>query len=602
MNLFRTNKKYEISNLRLNTLQGVIFLLLISVVVRLFYLQILQNDYYIEQGLSQRYMIRELTPERGRIWSLASSGAGEELYPLAINKVYYDISVNPLEITRPQNIADILVEIFEVDKDIVLAKISKEEKSYELVAKGVTLEKLGELKKALQPIMDEMNKDLPEDSKIENIKDMGFGTEKNVLRYYPDNEIGAHILGFLGYANDGHNREGKYGLEGYFDLDLAGSVGKIEGEKDVDGRLVSDNDGIPVQNGIDLVLTIDRAVQYEVCKRLEKAVARYDAESGTVIVMETKTGAIRAMCNYPSFDPNHYNEVESHQGYNNKAVYDAYEPGSVMKSVSIAIALNEGYIVPETTYKDEGEIKFSSGQRIRNAGNKKYGMVDMKEVLASSINTGAVFATADINNKIFEDYMKRFGFGQDTELQISQEAKGDISSLAKSGDIFKATASYGQGITVTPLQMLNAFNTLANRGNMMKPYIINHTMYEDEILENFEAKQIREVVSKKTASQISAMMVHVVDSGHAGKAAVEGYYVAGKTGTAQAADPDNGKYFSDKFIHNFVGFAPNDNPKFTMITKLDFPKAANYSSDTAAPLFGEIAKFLLEYYQIPPTR
>lgn len=602
MNFFRVTKNYEISNLRLNALQGVIFFLVAVIVARLFYLQILQNEYYLDQGISQRYMIKDIQPERGRIWSLASAGNSDELYPLAINKVYYDINVNPLKITRPQNIADVLVEVLEVDKDAVLAKISKEKKSYEVIAKGISLEQLEKLKKALQPIIDDMNKDLSEEDKLNDIEDLGFGFEKNVLRYYPDNEIGAHIVGFLGYANDGHNREGKYGIEGYFDDDLAGSVGQLAGEKDIAGRLVTDNEGIPVRNGVDIVLTIDRAVQYEVCKRLEKAVARYDAESGTVIVMETNTGAIRAMCNYPSFDPNHYNEVEDHQGYNNNAVYDVYEPGSVMKSITMAIAINEGHVSPETTYKDEGEIKFSSGQTIRNAGARKYGLVDMKEVLASSINTGAVFASSDINNKIFESYMKSFGFGQETGLQISQEAKGDISSLAKSGDIFKATASYGQGITVTPLQMLNAFNTIANRGNIMQPYIISHTIFEDQVLEKFEPKQIREVVSKKTASQVSAMMVHVVDSGHAIKAEVPGYYVAGKTGTAQAANPDTGRYYTDRFVHNFVGFAPNDNPKFTMITKLDFPKAAQYSADTAAPLFGEIAKFLLEYYQIPPTR
>lgn len=602
MNFFRVNKTHEISNLRLNTLQGVIFLLMALMVARLFYLQVMQNEYYVEQGLSQRYMIKDISPERGRIWSLASHESDTDLYPLAINKVYYDLVVDPAQITRPQNIADILVEALGLEKESVLPKLEKENKSYEVLAKDINLSDKEKLEKALQPIIEDINKGLSGSDRLETVGDLGFTFEKKVLRYYPDNEIGAHLVGFLGYGNDGYTREGKYGLEGYFDDDLAGSVGKVIGEKDVAGRLVTDNEGIPVRNGLDLVLTIDRAVQYEVCKRLEKAVARYDADSGTVIVMETKTGAIRAMCNYPSFDPNHYSEVETHQVYNNKAVYDAYEPGSVIKSISLAIALDEGHVVPETTYKDEGKIKFAHGQTIRNAGNKEYGLVDMKDVLAASINTGAVFATADINNKIFEDYMKRFGFGEDTGLQISQEGKGNIASLAKSGDIFKATASYGQGITATPIQVLNAFNTLANRGNMMQPYIIDRTIFDDEVLEEFEPHQIREVVSKKTASQISAMMVHVVDSGHAIKAGVDGYYVAGKTGTAQVANPETGRYFADKFIHNFVGFAPNEDPQFTMITKLDNPKAARYSADTAAPLFGEIAKFLLEYYQIPPTR
>ena len=335
---------------------------------------------------------------------------------------------------------------------------------------------------------------------------------------------------------------------------------------------------------------------------MEKALTRYDAESGSVIIMETKTGAIRAMCNYPSFDPNNYSDVDSADVFNNNAVYAAYEPGSVMKSVSMAIAIDQGKVEPDTTYKDEGEIKFAGGNTIRNAGNEKYGLVNMKEVLASSINTGIVFATSEVNNKIYEDYMQKFGFGQPSGLNISQDFSGDISLLAKEGDIFKDTASYGQGITVTPMQMVSAINTIANRGRLVQPYLVSQIRYGDEIVEEYKPRVLRQVIDTATASQVSAMMVHVVDSGHAGKAKVDGYYVAGKTGTAQVANSETGRYDDYKTIHNFVGFASNDDPKFTMIVKLDYPTAARYSADTAAPLFGEIAKFLLEYYQIPPKR
>ncbi len=349
-------------------------------------------------------------------------------------------------------------------------------------------------------------------------------------------------------------------------------------------------------------MTIDRNVQYATCKSLEKAVAQYDAQSGSVIVMETKTGAIKAMCNYPSFDPNEYNIVEDANVYNNSATYWAYEPGSVMKAIAMAIAIDQAKVSPDTTYNDEGKIKFAGGEVIRNSDLKAHGIVDMKEILASSLNTGIVFATSDINGKIFEDYIKKFGFGKQTDIAISQDAKGDISSLEGGSYIYKATASYGQGITVTPLQMVNAINAIANRGNLMQPYIVEEIRYEDGSIENFEATTLRKVISDSTVAQISAMMVHVIDSGHAGKAGVEGYYVAGKTGTAQVADPKTGKYDVDKTIHNFVGFAPHDDPQFTMITKLDYPTAARFSADTAAPLFGEIASFLLEYYQIPPNK
>ena len=458
------------------------------------------------------------------------------------------------------------------------------------------------LKERFEELRFDINKEKGGVDELESIEELGLNFYKNILRYYPDKEIGSHILGFLGYGEDGYSRVGNYGLEGYFEEELAGYGGQIVGEADVAGRLVSSNEGKSVENGYDVVLTIDRTVQYATCKSLEKALTRYDAESGSVIIMETKTGAIRAMCNYPSFDPNNYSDVDSADVFNNNAVYAAYEPGSVMKSVSMAIAIDQGKVEPDTTYKDEGEIKFAGGNTIRNAGNEKYGLVNMKEVLASSINTGIVFATSEVNNKIYEDYMQKFGFGQPSGLNISQDFSGDISLLAKEGDIFKATASYGQGITVTPMQMVSAINTIANRGRLVQPYLVSQIRYGDEIVEEYKPRVLRQVIDTATASQVSAMMVHVVDSGHAGKAKVDGYYVAGKTGTAQVANSETGRYDDYKTIHNFVGFASNDDPKFTMIVKLDYPTAARYSADTAAPLFGEIAKFLLEYYQIPPKR
>jgi len=604
MRIFGLNNYQPISSFRINALQGGIFFLIILIVGQLFYIQIIQHNYYLQKGLEQRAVSQEVEPERGRIFALASEN-GQELYPLAINKVYYEVSVNPSKITRPQNVTDILVEILELDEAEVLSKIKKENRYYELIAKDVSREKVEELKSAFELLKLDINKDTSDDEQLKTTEEVGVNFIKNVLRFYPDKEIGAHILGFLGYGEDGYSRVGKYGLEGYFEKELAGFSGQIIGETDVQGGLLADNAGQPVEDGADLILTIDRTVQYTACKALEKAVVRYDAQSGSVIIMESKTGAIRAMCNYQSFDTNEYSQVESPDIYNNNAVYYSYEPGSVMKAVAMAIAIDDGKVTPDTTYNDEGEIKFANSKSIKNAGNQVYGLVDMKDVLALSINTGIVEATSQVNNKIFEDYMKKFGFGRSIDISISQESNGDIISLSHDkADIYKATASYGQGITVTPLQMLNAVNVIANRGNLVQPYIVQEVDYPNGEVEKFEPITLRQVISKSTAAQLSAMMVNVLDSdeSHVDKARVDGYYVAGKTGTAQVYNPQTSRYYSDKFIHNFVGFAPNDNPKFTMIVKLDYPTAALYSADTAAPVFGEIAQFLLEYYQVPPNR
>ncbi len=599
---FSLTNNYKLSVFRINALQGVIFFLIIAIIVKLFYIQVIQNDHYVAMGLQQRSVIRDISPERGRMYVLTSQNTSDELYPIAINKVYYEVSINPTKITRPQNITDIFVNYLELEEEVVLAKVKQDNKQYELIAKDVALEKVDEMKLALEELRVDINKGKPDIEQASNLEAIGVNFYKNVLRYYPDKEVGAHLIGFLGYGSDGYSRVGSYGLEGYWQNDLAGYTGKIVGEADIAGRLLAANEGDPVENGADLILTIDRTVQYTACKALERALATYDADSSSVIVMETSTGAIRAMCNYPSFDPNEYSQVESGEVYNNNTVYHSYEPGSVMKAVSMAIAIDQGRIFPDTIYNDEGEIKFASGHTIKNSDLEAHGLVDMKEVLAASLNTGIIFATSEVNNKIFEDYMKRFGFGKETSIQISQDNRGNINSLAKPGDIFKATASYGQGITVTPLQMLNAVNTIANRGNLVQPYIVSQIKYSNGIVENTEPKILRQVITKNTAAQLSAMMVHVVDSGHASKAGVEGYYVAGKTGTAQVPNPKTGKYDINKTIHNFVGFAPNEDPKFTMIVKLDNPTAVSFSADSAAPVFGEIAKFLLEYYQIPPNR
>jgi cell division protein FtsI/penicillin-binding protein 2 len=596
----------QISGLRINALWWGIFFLMLLIIVRLFYVQVLNNEYYFNLGLNQRAVVRDIKPERGRIFATANSDKDSQLYPLAINKVYYEISIDPSKITRPQNFTDIFIEILGIEdqeeKDKILEKTQKENRFYELIAKDVSEEKVDLLKAKFEELRFDINKDKSEEEQIKDLSELGVNFVKNVLRYYPDKEIGAHILGFLGYDEQGLNRVGKYGLEGYFENILAGLEGQVVGEADIAGRLLTGDDSQAAENGADIILTIDRTVQYAACRALEKSVALHEAQSGTVIIMETATGAILAMCNYPSFDPNNYSQVDSADVYNNLAVYHNYEPGSVMKAISMAIAIDQGKVTPNTLYNDEGEIKFAGGYVVKNSDLKAHGMVDMKEVLSASLNTGIIFATSEVNNKIFEDYIKKFGFGASVGFDISQDSSGDVSSLAKSGDIFRATASYGQGITVTPLQMVSAFNTLANRGEMMKPYIVSQINYPNGHQEVYQPEKIRRVIEASTASQLSAMLVHVVDTGHSKRAGVEGYYVAGKTGTAQVADSSTGKYHVNKTIHNFVGFAPNENPKFTMLTKLDYPTSAAFAESTAAPLFGEIAKFLLEYYQVAPNR
>ncbi len=602
MYLFKRQNQEVVSNFRINSLQAVIFLLVLCIISRLFYLQVLNHEKYRAIASQQHRTINVLQPERGEIFALVNNKADAELYPLAINQVYYEVYANPTEVSRPQNLADILSEVLDVDRELILGKLELTNDKYEAIKKQASEEEVKNLQVKLDNLLAEINKDKAEKDKVAGT---GIYWDKQILRFYPDKEIGSNMLGFLGYADDGVTRVGKYGLEGYWEKDLAGLGGQLVADRDSTGRIIPFDftREVSLENGADLVLTIDRNVQYQACKSLDKAIALYDAKGGSVIVMETATGAIRAMCNYPNFDPNKYNEVESIDTYNNLAVYHAYEPGSVMKAIAMAIALDTNKVSPDTLYEDKGEEKIAEFT-IRNSDLKAHGLVNMTDVLVGSYNTGIIFATHEVNNKIFEDYMERFGFGKLTGIKISQETAGDISSLAKKGDIYKATASYGQGITVTPLQMVSAFNVIANRGQLVEPYLVSQVKHLNGEVEEFKPKVLRKVISENTASTLAAMLVQVVDNpaGHAQRAQVEGYYVAGKTGTAQVADPGTGRYATDRTIHSFVGFAPITNPKFTMITKLDYPTAARFAEATATPLFGEIAKFLLEYYQVPPDR
>ncbi|PWB38739.1 MAG: hypothetical protein C3F02_02415 [Parcubacteria group bacterium] len=598
------NSGDAISPRRLNALQGVIFFLMIVIVGRLFYLQIIRHEDLLQAGLAQRAVVEELSPERGSIYALAGDNS-VDFYPLAVNNVNYDINADPAKISRPQNITDIFASVLGLDdtaKAEIFAKLKKTDRHFETIAKQIPKEKEEQLRQALEQLRTDINQSDPGAKPITSLAEMGVNFNKTVLRYYPDKQDGAQVLGFFGYGQDGYSRVGSYGLEGFFEQELSGAKGSLTGEKDVKGRLINQENVSPRQNGANLVLTIDRNVQYAACQALAKALPLYQADSGTIIVMESSSGAIRAMCNYPSFDPNEYNKVDSPDVYNNNAVYAAYEPGSVMKVIAMAIAIDQGKVTPNTTFDDKGEVKFKGGEIIKNADLKAHGVVDMKEVLASSLNTGIVFATADISNTIFKDYMEKFGFGKATGITISQESAGDISALAKKGDIFKATASFGQGITVTPLQMIAAVNVIANRGSLLRPYIVSQINWPDGQVQKFQPEVVQQVIQASTAAQLAAMMVNNVDNGHAQAAKIDGYYLAGKTGTADVPNPQTKRYDSGKTIHSFIGFVPHENAKFIMLTKLDNPQTGRFAESTAVPLFADIAKYLLEYYQIAPSR
>jgi cell division protein FtsI/penicillin-binding protein 2 len=494
-----------------------------------------------------------------------------------------------------------------------LTIFNRSEDLYEPLEKKVADDKL----KAFYIFVSGRNDLKPEDLEIKGSKMLikkednkefelpGFGYSMVPYRLYPEKNIGANILGFAGYENE--QQRGHYGLEGFFDQELFGSYGSVTAERGAGGLvIVNDRQLNKKEDGSDLVLTIDRSAQFTACRLLDESVNKWGASGGSVIVVDPKTGAILVMCSAPDFDPNNYQEVPDIKVFNNPAVFAQYEPGSVFKAITMAAALDQEKVTPETTYQDHGQIMILGWPKpIKNsdfATHGGHGTTTMVTVLEQSLNTGAIFAMEQIGHDLFAQYVEKFGFGEKTGIELEGEGAGDLRSITGSRvkEISAATASFGQGITVTPLQMVMSYAAIANGGELMKPYIVKELISPDGRRSTTTPSVIRRVISARTAAILSGMLVNVVENGHSKGIKTPGYYIAGKTGTAQVANSSTGGY-SNRYNHTFVGFAPASNASFVILTKLDNPRAA-YAESTAVPLAHDITKFLLNHWQIKQGR
>jgi len=430
----------------------------------------------------------------------------------------------------------------------------------------------------------------------------GIGFTESSFRFYPEKNIGSNILGFVGYVGD--KQQGRYGLEEFFDQELAGSPGSIKIERDAKGYpiIINDREYNQAEDGSDLILTINRSIQFMACQKLNEAVAKHGADGGSIIILEPESGAVLAMCSNPDFDGNNYQEAENIKVFTNPAIFSQYEPGSIFKVITMAMAIDQEKVTPQTTYNDTGQVIISK-YKIENSDRKANGIQSMTQVLEKSLNTGAIFAMRSIGPDIFSEYVKKFGFGEKTGIELEGESKGDIKNLLKKpvGELYAATASFGQGLAVTPIQMVRAFQVLANNGVMMQPYIVKEIIKPDGSKIETKPKTIGRIISEKTAAILGGMMVNVVENGHGKLAGVKGYYIAGKTGTAQVPAKDGG-YQAGAHIGSFAGFAPANNPKFVMLVRIDQPRDVEWAESSAAPLFGELAEYMLNYWQIPKER
>lgn len=572
------------NNKRINFLLAIFFIFALGIMGRMFYWQILKHSVYIALAEGQRVFLSTLFPERGDILisdktnSSLPSGA-VPYFPVAVNKPGYSVYAVPIKIKDASVSAETLAKILDLDKSEVKARLVKAGSRYEVIARKVSEEKVSAIKEA---------------------KITGIGFEPENWRYWPENNLLAQVLGFVGFSGD--KREGQYGIEGYFNKELEGKTGIIEAERDTGGKLISlgMKQYQPAENGSDIVLTIDRAIQYQVEKELGAMAKEVDAEGAQAIVIEPATGKILAMANWPSFDLNNYSSAGSFDLFLNKNIQSRYEPGSVIKPFTMAVAINEDRITPDTTYEDKGSLVID-GWPVTNAENKVYGVQTMTQVLENSINTGAIFAASRVSKDIFQSYFKNFGFDVPTGIELQGEISGDLSNLDTRKDIAYANASFGQGIAMTPLEIITAFGSLINGGRLMKPYIVDKVIKSDDTVEETKPEVVRSIISPETSAKVTSMLVQVVEKGISKHAKIKGYWIGGKTGTAQVSFV-NKRGYSDKTIHTFLGFGSAPDPKFAILVKIDSPKKVKYAESSVTPVFHNIAKFMVSYMGIAPNR
>lgn len=555
-----------------------VFILVIA--GRLFALQVVDRQFYAALAASQHDLNLKLFPKRGEVF-VRERKDPNTVYPAATNRDAYLVYADPRKVGDASSTAKIVALALGMDPAEVFQHLENPDDPYEPLKHAVADEVVDAIKAA----------DLP-----------GVAFARESVRVYPDPRIGGHLIGFVGSDAAGERR-GRYGIEGALDGELAGRAGELVGERDIAGRWipVAKRRFVPATDGANLVLTIDRTIQYITCERLRAAVGRHGADGGSVVILEPATGAVLAMCSVPDFDPNTYGDVTDPSVFVNPVVTGLYEPGSVMKPVTMAAAIDAGAVNPSTTYLDTGSVALG-GFTIKNADNKTYGLQTMSRVLEESINTGAIFAMRSIGKEKFRAALEAFGFGSKTGVELSPEAGGNLGEVGTGGEIYAVTASFGQGITATPLQLAAAFGALANNGVLMQPHLVDEIRRSDGSVAKTKPKEVRRVVSERTATLLGGMLTNVVEQGHGKRAGVKGYYVAGKTGTAQIPNPNGPGYLPDAHIGSFVGYAPVSKPRFVMAVRINRPRDVQFAESSAAPLFGEIASFLLNYFDVPPER
>jgi len=542
----------------------------VGIIGRLFYWQVIQAQALSDMGQQQYGKVVDILPQRGEI-------KAQDTFPLATSRLSYLVFANPKEVQQKQVVTNVLAPILQEDPASISATLLLD-RYWIALASGLTTK---------------------DKNTIDALKLPGIGFEESFSRFYPEASMAAQLLGFVGKDELG-NPKGYFGIEGFYDRQLKGRPGHAMQIHDAFGRPVLSkiDDSSGEQNGRSLVLHIDRTVQFLVEQKLKESIDIYGADGGTVIVMDPKTGGILAMANWPSFAQSDYSKY-SDALYKNPAITNTYEPGSTFKPLVMAAALDANVVKPDSTCPIcSGPVQVAD-YTIETWNKKHFPNETMMDIIKNSDNDGMIYVSQTLGRDRMLSYMNNFGLGSGTGIDLQGEAVPYMPGKSYWHPIDLATASFGQGISLTPIQLLDAFSSIANEGKRMEPHVVSQILTPDGTTIDILPKVLSSPISPQTAKIMTEILVYTVNKGEASFAKVHGYRIAGKTGTASIAVA--GHYDPSQTIASFIGFAPADNPKFTMLVILDHPTTSIYGAETAAPVFFGIAKEILTYYGITPT-
>ena len=564
---------------RIRLISYAIVVFAVLLVGRLYYVQIVHGETYAEQADHQYVRPSTELFDRGSIFFEDKDG---RLIAAATVRSGFTITINPTKIIDPPELYRTLSAVTPISEASFLLRAGKKDDPYEEIAKQISEE---------------------EAKKIEALNEPGVSIYKERWRFYPGNALGAQTVGFVGYDESGVHQAGQYGLERFYERTLSRETSNLyvnffaEVFSGISNAL--SEDGAEAGN---LVTTIEPSVQLFLERELKAIQNEWNSEKTGGIIIDPRTGEIYALGIAPSFNLNDFKSENGSAIFVNTLIESAYEMGSIIKPLTMAAGLDTGAVTATTTYHDKGFLELD-GKKISNFDGKGRGVVSMQEVLNQSLNTGVAFVVTRIGSKQSAEYFRNYGLGEETGIDLPNEVHGLVDNLNSPRDVEYATASFGQGIAMTPIETVRALSALANGGVLVTPHVVKEIRYENGLSKTITYNDGKRVLKPETGQEITRMLVTVVDKALAGGTVkLPHYSVAAKTGTAQIAKEGERGYYDDRYLHSFFGYFPAYDPRFLVFLYTVEPKGVNFASQTLTNPFIDTVKFLINYYDLPPDR